>query len=255
MRHRPGATSRSVGAERRHHALPREAVAHAGEGGVGQGRGRRWSWREHGGRAGAAQDQSGETPAVSRTARAARRASGRALAPATGMRPASRKSGAARGVTRSRRHVVDATADAGQHLLDPAEVDEAAHRLLPGDVEQQVAGVVLASACRRGCPTRRWPAGRTCDGPAGCGRSGRRSWPRRGRCASSPRCRRARSRSPRGGLSRSKKGAGSGTRSRPQISVGVVGGDEAERVRGLSSSIRRVRSRPSVCCALRPAKP
>jgi hypothetical protein len=39
--------------------------------------------------------------------------------------------------------MVDAAAGAGQHLLDPAEVDEAAHRLFPRDVEEEVAGVVL----------------------------------------------------------------------------------------------------------------
>jgi hypothetical protein len=39
---------------------------------------------------------------------------------------------------------VDAPGAAREHLLDPAEVDEAARRLLAGDAQHQVVGVVLA---------------------------------------------------------------------------------------------------------------
>jgi hypothetical protein len=40
--------------------------------------------------------------------------------------------------------MVDPVADPVQHLLDPAEIDEPAHRLVAGDLQHHVVGVVFA---------------------------------------------------------------------------------------------------------------
>ena len=149
---------------------------------------------------------------------------------------------------------VDAAADAGEHLLDPGEVDQAAHRLFAGDLQEQVVGVVFAQRVvedvggEGGLPpglaaalVRAFDQARDDGGVAeGALHHGVAGEP--GLEAVAQGC-------------EVEEGGGVGDRVEAPDQGGVVGGDEAEGGKALRSSICLVTSRPRVCWALRPAKP
>jgi hypothetical protein len=58
--------------------------------------------------------------------------------------------------------------------FDPGEVDQAAQGLFAGDLQEEVVGVVAAQRVVKDVGGEGRLSARTCGGPDGCARSGRR---------------------------------------------------------------------------------